>query len=50
MVIIAPLMQTRLTPVVLTNVPIWLLQTAHLSWFGMVPLCPAGPQDSDGGW
>lgn len=23
---------------------------AHMSWFGMVPLCPAGPQDSEAGW
>lgn len=50
MAIIAALMQASLTPAVLTNVPIWLLQNAHLSWFGMVPLCPAEPQDSDGGW
>lgn len=23
---------------------------AHVSWFGTAPLCPAGPQDSDGCW
>lgn len=26
------------------------LMTAHISWLGTVPLCPAGPQDSGGAW